>query len=171
MQLAADVLHANGAPFLTSNSNNLHCGTSNAIDNLQAPTLEDGLKNIIRNYAVRGFSIGIIFLDIQFKSLKDRNALGVTICIVSRGEHAKLIECYHQLIEERCRCYYAIQPHDSLPRMMVVHLLITVIFYINVFVWRSGASKALSPLAIVEGVSVDCNLHFKVIFGEFVQTH
>ena len=29
----------------------------------------------------------------------------------------------------------------------------------------------LSPLTIVEGVAVDYNLHFQVMFGEFVQTY
>ena len=140
VQLAADILHVNDVPFLTSIANHLHYGTSNAVDNLQAPTLEAGLKNVIHSYAIRGFSIGIIFLDIQFKSLKDRNMLGVTVCIVSRGEHVKQIERFHRLIEERCRCYYAMQPYNSFPRMMVVHLMITVIFYINAFVWRSGVS-------------------------------
>ena len=168
VQLVADVLHVNDVPFLTSISNHLHYGTSKAVDNLKAPTLEDGLKNVIRSYAIRGFSIGMMFLDIQFKSLKDRNVLGVNVCIVSRGKHVKQIERFHRVIEERCRCYHAMQPYDSLPRMMVVHLMITVIFYTNTFVWRSGVSQVLSPLAIVEGTSVDFNLHFKVIFGEFV---
>ena len=49
--------------------------------------------------------------------------------------------------------------------------MITVIFYVNAFVWRDGVSQVLSPLAIVEGISLDYNLHFKVIFGEFLQTH
>ena len=94
-------------PFLTSVSNHLHCGTSNAVDNMKAVTLEDGLKNVIRCYNIRGFSIGIMFLDIQFKCVQDRNLLGVKISIVSRGEHVKQIEIFHRLIEERCRCYYA----------------------------------------------------------------
>ena len=171
VQLAADVLHVNDVPFLTSMSNHLHYGTANAVDNMTAPTLEAGVKNIIRSYAVRGFGVGVIFLDIQFKCVKDRNMLEIPVVIVSRREHVKMIERFHRVIEERCRCYYAMLPFDSLPRMMVVHLLITVVFYINAFVWKKGVSKFLSPLAIVEGTVVDYNLHFKVIFGEFVQTY
>ena len=62
-------------------------------------------------------------------------------------------------------------PYDSLPRMMVVHLMITVLFYANAFDWLSGVSKILSSLTIVEGVVLDYELHFRVIFGEFVQTY
>ena len=66
VQLAADVLHVNDVPFLTSISNHFHHGTCKAVDNMQASSLEEGLKNVIRSYAIRGFSIGIIFLDVQF---------------------------------------------------------------------------------------------------------
>ena len=41
----------------------------------------------------------------------------------------------------------------------------------NAFVWIDGVSKVLSPLTIVEGITVDYNLYFKVIFGEHVQTY
>ena len=134
MQLAANVFYANNVLFFASMSNQLHYGTSNAVDNIQAITLESGLKNIIRYYAIRGFSLRIIFIDIQFKALKDYNALGIATSMVSRGEHVKEIERSHHVIKERCRCYYAMQPHNSLLRMIVVHLIIIVVFYVNAFV-------------------------------------
>ena len=64
IKLAADVLHVNDVPFLTSISNHAHCRTCKAVDNVKAPMLEDGLKNIIRCYAIRGFAIRVIFLDL-----------------------------------------------------------------------------------------------------------
>ena len=59
----------------------------------------------------------------------------------------KQIEQYHRVIEERARCYYEILPFNSLPMMMVVHLMITVAFYINDFLWITGFSKVTSPLS------------------------
>ena len=85
----ADVLHINDVPFLTSISNHLHYVTVNTIDNIKVPTLEASLKNIIKSYAVQGLSAGIIFLDMEFKCMKDRNLLGVNTGMVSRGEHMK----------------------------------------------------------------------------------
>ena len=99
------MLHVNDVPFLTSISNHMHYGTYKAVDIMKAPTLEDRLKNIIQCYAARGFAIRVIFLDLQYKSLKDRNMLGVTINIVSRGEHVKQIKRFHRLTKERCHCY------------------------------------------------------------------
>ena len=75
------------------------------------------------------------------------------------------------MIEERCRYFCTMVPFHSLPRMIVVHLMVTVVFYINAFVWQKGVSKILSPLVIVEGVTLDFNLYFRVIFEEFVQTY
>ena len=40
VQIAADVLHANDAPFLKSTSNHIHYRTCHTIDNLKADTLE-----------------------------------------------------------------------------------------------------------------------------------
>ena len=61
-------------------------------------------------------------------------------------------------------------PFDHLLRMMVVHLLITVILCIKDFAWTKVASKILPHLVIVEGIVLDFNLCFRVTIGEFVQT-
>jgi len=54
---------------------------------------------------------------------------------------------------------------------MVVHLMKTVLFYINVFIWLKGIFQILSPLSIVEDTILDFDLYFKVIFGEFLQMY
>ena len=110
-------------------------------------------------------------VDIQFKSIKDRGTLTATVNVVGKGEHVPAIERFIRVIKERCRCYYAMLPFDVLPRIMVIHLLTTVMFYINAFVWRKGVSQYLTPLTILEGVVLDYNLHFQVIFGEYVDTY
>ena len=55
--------------------------------------------------------------------------------------------------------------------MMVIHLMTTVNFYVNAFVWRRGVSQVLPPVTIVEGLVVDFNKHFHVIFGEYMHTY
>ena len=55
--------------------------------------------------------------------------------------------------------------------MAVVQLMVTVVFYLNAFVWIHSPSKILLPITAVEGIVLDYNLHFKVIFGEFAQTY
>ena len=75
VKLSADVIHVNDVLFPTSISNHIYYWTSNVVDNMNAKMLEVGLINIIKSYAIRGFSVGVMFLDIQFKCVKDRNNL------------------------------------------------------------------------------------------------
>ena len=165
-QLSVDELHVNNMPFFTSISNHMHYGTANAIDNMKVETLEKYLQSLMRCYATRGFELVVILVDIHFKTLKDRNKVGTVIRIVSRGEHVKHIERFHRVIEERARFYFAMVPFDVLSRIMV-----TVTFYANSFVWLKGVSKVLPPLTIVEGLTLDYFLHFRVMHGEHVQTY
>ena len=64
MQLAVDVMHVNDVPFLVSISNHLYYGIAKVVDNMKAITLEDRLRSVIKSYTVRGFNVGVIFLDI-----------------------------------------------------------------------------------------------------------
>ena len=169
--LSIDVMHVNKVPFLISVSEHIHYGTIKALDSMKIPVLELEIQRIIKLYAVRGFHVKFILVDIQFKAIKDRGQLTATVNVVGKGEHVPAIERFIRVIKERCRCYYAMLPFKSLPRIMVIHLLITVMFYINAFVWRKGVSQYLSPLTILEGVVLDYNLHFQVIFGEYIHTY
>ena len=58
-----------------------------------------------------------------------------------------------------------------MPRMMVIHLVLSVTFYVNAFVWQRGVSQMLLPVTILEGIALDYNLHFKVIFGEYAHVY
>jgi hypothetical protein len=52
---------------------------------------------------------------------------------------------------------------------MVVKLVEAVNFYVHAFVLKSGVSQHRSPRTIVEGVTLDYNRHFQVIFGDYAQ--
>ena len=174
VELSVDVLHVNRLPFLTSVSKNIHYSTINALDNMKIPTMENVIEKLIRSYSVRGFRIVAVHVDIQFKAIRDRNILGPSINVVSRGEHVPEIERMIRVQKERSRCYYSMLSKVGiycLPRIMVMHLMRTVNFYINAFVWRRGVSQVLPPMTIVEGIVLDYNKHFHVIFGEYLHTY
>ena len=171
VELSIDVMHVNKIPFLVSISEHVHYGTVSALDSMKIPIMEDEIKKIIQLYAVRGFHIKYIYVDIQFKAIKDRGLLEAIVNVVGKGEHAPMIERFIRVIKERCRCYYAMLPFNNLPRIIVIHLLKTVMFYINAFIWKKGVSPFLSPMTILEGVVLDYNLHFQVIFGEYLHTY
>ena len=133
VELLADVMHLNNIPFLTSISEHIYYGTANAIDNLTCVKIEDELKNVIRSYVAGKFRITLIIVDIQFKVLKNRNTICVTFNVVSRGEHVPKIERFHKVVKEQCQCYYELLLFENLPRIVVVHLMKTLLFYISSF--------------------------------------
>jgi len=103
--------------------------------------------------------------------LKDRNLIGVPFNVASKEEHVHSIERWHRTIKERYQCYYAMIRFKYLLRMMVDHLMITVVFYVNAFIWKYGVSQVLLPLTIIEGTVLDYYLYFRIIYGEFLQTY
>jgi hypothetical protein len=169
--LSVDVMHVNKVPFLISISEHIHYGTIKALDSMKIPILEQEIERIIKLYAVRGFHVKFIMVDIQFKAIKDRGIVSAIVNVVGKGEHVPAVERFIRVVKERSRCYYAMLPFNVLPKIVVIHLLITVMFYINAFVWRKGVSQYLSPLTILEGVVLDYSLHFQVIFGEYAQSY
>ena len=124
IKLSADAIHLNDIPFLISLLENTHYRKAIVIDNMKCFKLENELRNVIYSYTMWGFQIILIIVDIQFKALKDRNAIGVAFNVVAHSEHVLKIEQFHEVIKERYRYYYAILPFASLLRMMVVHLMI-----------------------------------------------
>ena len=85
VELSTNVMYLNNIPFITSISEHIHYGTTRVIDNITCLKLENELKNVIRSYTVRSFRVVLILVDIQFKALKDRNAVGVAFNIVAQS--------------------------------------------------------------------------------------
>ena len=93
--LDADIMHLNNIPFITYVSQNINYGTVVGVDNLQCICLEEELRKIVISYAIRGFCIILINVDLQFKALKDRNLFGDAFNVVSQEEHVPKIERFH----------------------------------------------------------------------------
>ena len=53
---------------------------------------------------------------------------------------------------------------------MIVHIILTVSFYVNTFSPKSGILDHLRHRTIVEGVKLDYNKHFKLIPEKYAQT-
>ena len=60
-------------------------------------------------------------------------------------------------------------PFEALPELVVVHLVMFCLLWLNFFPPSGGISPTLSPEAIVKGRGVDSKLHCRVPFGGYVQ--
>ena len=83
VELSIDVLHVNRVPFLATLSKNIHYSTMDALDNMKIPTIEHVIDTVLRSYAVQGFHVRAIHVDIQFKAILDRANLPVLTNVVS----------------------------------------------------------------------------------------
>ena len=103
------------------------------------------MNNVVRCYTLTGFHIAVMIVDIQFKAFKDRNFLGVEVNVVSKEDHVPKIESWHRVIKKRECCYHEMLPFDYFLRMIVTHLMKTVVFYVRAFAWRRGVYQ-ITPL-------------------------
>ena len=170
--LAADVLYVNSVPIMATVSRNIHYASAAALPSMKHDVLESALRAAIQSYRIRGFTVVTILLDGQFEGLQQRFLEdNIQLNIVARGEHVPEIERLIRVIKERARCYVSLIPFKKLPKRMVIELIYTIVFYLNSFPWPEGVSQDLSPMSIVEGIVLDYNLHFQVIYGEYAQTY
>ena len=79
--------------LLVTVSRDIHYGTVHGLPSIKIPVMEAAIQGIVKSYAVRGFLVKFIFVDLQFKAIKDRsNIRGTIINIVSQYEHVEDIE-------------------------------------------------------------------------------
>ena len=62
-------------------------------------------------------------------------------------------------------------PFQHLPPVFVIEMVYNAVFWRNMFALKGGVSKTQSPSEIVLNRRLNYNLHCKVEFGEYVQTH
>lgn len=66
---------------------------------------------------------------------------------------------------------YCMLPYKKLPAQMVVQLVYSSNFWLNVFPPQDGVSRELSPRELITGQEIDYNRHCRLEFGEYVQVH
>ena len=74
-------------------SQSIHYGTVRGLPSMKISVMEAAIQGVVKSYAVRGFLVKFIFINLQFKAIKDCNNIeGAIVNIVSWDEHGKDIE-------------------------------------------------------------------------------
>ena len=60
---------------------------------------------------------------------------------------------------------------DKIPRKFVIELVKNGQTWLNAYPPKSGVSEKLALWAILTGVKMDSNLHFKIPFGYYAQVY
>lgn len=167
-----DVMYVNNITFLVSISRALKFCTAEGLANRRADTLLIGMSRIKAAYSSRGFIFNRAMGDNEFETLKPGLAdMGVTLNVVSRGEHVPEIERHIRTIKERCRAIYNTLPFTRMPARMLSELVYNVTFWLNAFPALDGISTTISPRELVTGIRLDGMKHCVLPFGAYVQTH
>jgi hypothetical protein len=127
----------------------------------------------VRNiYIKRGLLLEIVEVDGQFEPLRGAlSEMGVTLNRCSREEHVPVAERQICTLKELCRCICNTLPFKKLPGMLVVQMVSTCNFWMNIFPPKDGISRNINPRELITGVKIDYNKHIQTEFGEYVQVH
>jgi len=89
--LAADVMFVNGLPFFMTLSRNIRFGTAEYLPSRTAKQLGRSLTKIMKIYALHGFVVRLVLMDMEFEKIKDEVGL-VEINTTAAREHVGEIE-------------------------------------------------------------------------------
>ena len=73
--LVGDVMFVNNIPFLLTLSREFKFGTVEFLPNRTAPQLGKLLTKVLRLYALRGFIVRVVLMDMEFEKVQDHFAL------------------------------------------------------------------------------------------------
>jgi hypothetical protein len=170
--LCINVMKMNKIPFLVTMSCAIKFGMVAWLKNAKTNTILSHIKEVRNVYVKRGFLLELIEANGQFEPLREElAALGVTLNKCSREEHVPLAERRIRTLKECCRCICNTLPFRKLLGMLVVQMVSTCNFWLNVFPPKDGISRDINPRELITGVKIDFNRHIQAQFGEYVQVH
>ena len=172
--LCADIFFVDKIPFLVTISRQLKFITGDRLPNREVRTIVSALLRVFSLYHKRGFKITVCNMDNEFEPLQNvmlSRTGGVPLNICAPDEHVPEVERAIRTIKERVRSIACTLPFVSLPDIIVVHLVLFTILWLNFFPPVGGVSRTLSPEAIVKGRSMDSRRHCRAPFGGYAQVH
>jgi hypothetical protein len=170
--LCVDVMKVNKMPFLVTMSRGIKFGTVAWLKNAKANTIMENITVVRNVYIKRGFLLEILEADGQFEPLRgELAAIGVTLNKCSRQEHVPVAERRIRTLKERCRSICNTLPFKKLPGMLIIQMVSTCNFWLNIFPPKDGVSRNINPRELITGVKISYNKHIRAEFGEYVQVH
>ena len=97
--------------------------------------------------------------------------MGEIINVVSRNKHMDKIEIYNRTIKECMRAGYNTLPYKHVPPTLIIKLMYSQVFWWNMFALKGSISLTQTPSEIILNQNLDFNVHCKVEFGKYVQSH
>ena len=148
--LGVDVMFVCGLPFLVSLGRRTRLVTIQFVPRRTSKELANVIVNIIKLYANAraGFVCQTALMDGEFEKVRDELLDKIVVNICSKNEHVPDIERKIRHVKERCRCIKADQPVKVLPNVIIKHIVLHGVMFLNAYVDPQG-----SPLNSCQGKS------------------
>jgi hypothetical protein len=125
---------------------------------------------VMSQYTQRGFKIVAFNGDNKFETLRE-HLRPTPLHIVGRGEHVGPIERSVRTIKERVRCSCQSLPYKKITTLMTRSIVESSVTWLNAFPAKEGASKTMSPSAIVLGSPKPDYNKLRITFGAYAQVY
>jgi hypothetical protein len=158
--LCFDIMFVNKIALLVTVSRNIRFGTTERLVSRHADVVGKAMLTVLAFYRQRGFRVKECHGDNEFEPLRATLAdAGSHLNVTSEDENVPKIERYIRTIKERCRATYNTVPFKKMPGMMIVELIHSCNFWLNMFPARDGVSARQSLRQIMTGQQCDFNVH------------
>jgi hypothetical protein len=144
--LCIDIMYINKIPFLLSVSRNMQFTTIERLGNQkEGATLTFSIRKVCKLYQRRGFVTDMCFMDNEFNGLRGGMLLHeIALNTCAPGEHVPEIERRIRTVKERVRGLVNTIPFQKIPTIMIVHIAIFIVMWLNFFPPQGGVSPTLS---------------------------
>ena len=170
IELCADIMFIQGLAFLTTISKKIKFRTIEFIPKRTVENLYKAFDNVFRIYNASNYEIIELYVDPEFKALKDTmQDIDIKMNYSSAQEHVPDIERSIRVIKERFRSLFHRLPYKCITKQMVKYGAMECVRWLNSFPTKGGISNYYSPRTIITGRTIDYNKHCVIPFGSYVQ--
>ncbi len=169
-KLYCDLFYIKEHAFLLSRSSPLDLIMVSNIKSKKTDEVESAIKDHLKNYIIKGFSIKEIYIDGEAaaKEMRAKNMIeGVSINISGAGDHVPQAEAAIKTVKNRARSIVNSLPY-TLPNDWIPHLITFAVQRINMVPTRD---ESTSPRENFLGRKLDMSTDLKTTFGALVETY
>jgi hypothetical protein len=172
--LTTDIFFVNKIPFFLKLSCKICFTAVNHLADRTVPQIFKAFKEMYQYYLQRGFHIKMVHADSEFaplKSLIESMTGGPMVNLASANEHVPEIKRRIRVVKEQCQATRHSLPFETIPKLMMIHIVLNVVKLLNFFPTKGGVSDTLSPKTIMSGETLDFNKHLSLHIGQYCQVH
>ena len=170
----ADIFFVNKIPFLITLSAKLDFTAGYHLANRTVNNIFKAFLSVYKFYLRRGFRIVTVRADGEFAPLQEKiNEMpnGPRVNLTNKNEHVPQIERRIKVVKERVRAAKHGMPFSHLPKLLVIHTVLTAIRMLTFFPTKGGISEVWSPMMLLHGRRLNFKKDLALALGDYCQIH